>query len=42
VVAQPDGPQAAAYLEVARLVAAKLAPTEAAARRPFPSIVYDN
>jgi ATP-binding protein involved in chromosome partitioning len=42
VVAQPDGPQAAAYLEVARLVAAKLAPTADTARRAFPSIVYEN
>jgi len=42
VVAQPDGPQAAAYLEVARLVAAKLAPTAETARRAFPSIVYEN
>jgi ATP-binding protein involved in chromosome partitioning len=42
VVAQPDGPQAAAYLEVARLVTAKLAPTAETARRAFPSIVYEN
>jgi ATP-binding protein involved in chromosome partitioning len=40
VVSQPDGPQAAAYLEVARQVIAKLAP--AAAARPFPKIVFEN
>ena len=33
-------PEAAAYLEVARLVTAKLAPTGASARKPFPNIVY--
>ena len=41
VVSQPDGPQAAAYLEVARKVIAKLAPADAAAR-PFPKIVFEN
>jgi ATP-binding protein involved in chromosome partitioning len=41
VVSQPDGPQAAAYLEVARKVIAKLAPAEAASR-PFPKIVFEN
>jgi ATP-binding protein involved in chromosome partitioning len=42
VVAVPDGPQAAAYLQVARLVAAKLAPEGEVARKPFPRIVFDN
>jgi ATP-binding protein involved in chromosome partitioning len=42
VVAQPDGPQAEAYLQVARLVTAKLAPTAETGRRAFPSIVYEN
>jgi ATP-binding protein involved in chromosome partitioning len=41
VVSQPDGPQAAAYLEVARKVIDKLAPADAAAR-PFPKIVFEN
>jgi ATP-binding protein involved in chromosome partitioning len=41
VISQPDGPQAAAYLEVARKVIRKLAPAEAAAR-PFPKIVFEN
>lgn len=41
VVSQPDGPQAAAYLEIARKVIAKLAPADAAAR-PFPKIVFEN
>jgi ATP-binding protein involved in chromosome partitioning len=41
VVSQPDGPQAAAYLEVARKVIEKLLPAEAAAR-PFPKIVFEN
>jgi ATP-binding protein involved in chromosome partitioning len=41
VVSQPDGPQAAAYMEVARKVIGKLAPAEAAAR-PFPKIVFEN
>jgi ATP-binding protein involved in chromosome partitioning len=41
VVSQPDGPQAAAYVEVARKVIAKLAPAEAATR-PFPKIVFEN
>ena len=41
VVSQPDGPQAAAYLEVARKVIAKLAPADTAAR-PFPKIVFEN
>ena len=42
VVAQPDGPQAQAYLEVARLVLAKLEGSEDAARKPFPKIVFEN
>ena len=41
VVSQPDGPQAAAYMEVARKVIGKLAPASAAAR-PFPKIVFEN
>jgi ATP-binding protein involved in chromosome partitioning len=41
VVSQPDGPQAAAYLDVARKVIEKLSPAEAAAR-PFPKIVFEN
>jgi ATP-binding protein involved in chromosome partitioning len=42
VVAQPDGPQAQAYLEIARLVLAKLEGPEDAARKPFPKIVFEN
>jgi ATP-binding protein involved in chromosome partitioning len=42
VVAQPDGPQARAYVEVARLVLAKLEGPEEASRKPFPKIVYEN
>ena len=41
VVSQPTGPQAAAYLEVARSVATKLAP-EGASSRPFPKIVFES
>jgi ATP-binding protein involved in chromosome partitioning len=41
VVSQPDGPQAAAYLEVARKVIDKLVPAHASAR-PFPKIVFEN
>jgi ATP-binding protein involved in chromosome partitioning len=41
VVSQPDGPQAAAYLAVARKVIEKLSLTETAAR-PFPKIVFEN
>ena len=41
VVSQPDGPQAAAYLDIARKVIEKLSPAEAAAR-PFPKIVFEN
>jgi ATP-binding protein involved in chromosome partitioning len=41
VVSQPDGPQAAAYLTVARKVIEKLAPAATAAR-PFPKIVFEN
>jgi ATP-binding protein involved in chromosome partitioning len=41
VVSQPDGPQAAAYLTVARKVVEKLAPAATAAR-PFPKIVFEN
>jgi ATP-binding protein involved in chromosome partitioning len=40
VVSEPDGPQAAAYVEIARKVIAKLAPADAA--RPFPKIVFEN
>jgi ATP-binding protein involved in chromosome partitioning len=42
VVAEPDGPQAQAYLELARLVLAKLDQPAAAERRPFPKIVFEN
>jgi ATP-binding protein involved in chromosome partitioning len=42
VVAQPEGPQAQAYLEVARLVLAKLEGSEETARKPFPKIVFEN
>jgi ATP-binding protein involved in chromosome partitioning len=41
VVSQPDGPQAAAYLTIARKVIEKLAPAATAAR-PFPKIVFEN
>jgi ATP-binding protein involved in chromosome partitioning len=42
VVAQPDGPQARVYLEVARLVLAKLEGPADTARKPFPKIVFEN
>jgi ATP-binding protein involved in chromosome partitioning len=42
VVAEPDGPQAAAYLQLARLVMAKLTPEGEAGRKPFPKIVFEN
>jgi ATP-binding protein involved in chromosome partitioning len=42
VVAQPDGAQAQAYLDIARLVMAKLDQPEDTARKPFPKIVYEN
>ena len=42
VVAEPDGPHAQAYRELARLVLAKLDQPAAAERRPFPKIVYEN
>jgi ATP-binding protein involved in chromosome partitioning len=42
VVARPDGPQAAAYLAIARLVMAKLDQPADVARKPFPKIAYDN
>jgi hypothetical protein len=43
VVAQPDGPQAAACLEVAQLVVARLQPAGGGEqRKPFPQIVFDN
>jgi ATP-binding protein involved in chromosome partitioning len=42
VVAQPDGPQAEAYLSIARRVAAKLEQSDEAALKPFPKIVFDN
>jgi ATP-binding protein involved in chromosome partitioning len=42
VVAQPDGAQAQAYLEISRLVMAKLDQPEEVARKPFPKIVYEN
>ncbi len=41
VVSQPDGPQARAYLEVARIVIEKLA-LSAEQVRPFPEIVFEN
>jgi ATP-binding protein involved in chromosome partitioning len=41
VVSQPDGPQAAAYVEIARGVMAKLSAGETAAK-PFPKIVFEN
>ncbi len=41
VVSQPDGPQAGAFLEVARLVIEKLA-LSADHARPFPEIVFEN
>jgi ATP-binding protein involved in chromosome partitioning len=40
VVSQPDGPQAAAYLSIARSVIAKLAGESTT--RPFPKIVFEN
>ena len=42
VVAEPDGPQALAFLNVARLVLAKLDQPAATEQRPFPKIVYEN
>ena len=42
VVADPDGPHAQAYLEVARAVIARLAGPMAEARKPFPKIVFEN
>jgi ATP-binding protein involved in chromosome partitioning len=42
VVAEPDGAQAQAYVEIARLVLAKLAQPDDAARKPFPKIVFAN
>jgi ATP-binding protein involved in chromosome partitioning len=42
VVAEPDGAQAQAYLQLARLVLAKLEPSAATERRPLPNIVYEN
>ena len=42
VVSHPDGPQAAAYMEVARAVVAKLDPNAGIARKPFPKIVFEN
>ena len=42
VVAQPDGPQAEAYLSIARRVAAKLEQSDEAALKPFPKILFDN
>jgi len=41
VVSHPDGAQAAAYLEVARAVIAKLDPAAGIARKPFPKIVFE-
>jgi ATP-binding protein involved in chromosome partitioning len=41
VVAEPDGPQAAAFLGIARSVIAKLALAETETR-PFPKIVFEN
>jgi ATP-binding protein involved in chromosome partitioning len=42
VVAAPDGAQAQAYLQIARLILAKLDPSAATERRPLPKIVYEN
>ena len=42
VVSQPDGPQAAAFLEAARAVMGRLDPKMATARRAFPEIVFEN
>jgi ATP-binding protein involved in chromosome partitioning len=42
VVSQPDGPQAAAFLEAARGVMGKLDPQTVTARRAFPEIVFEN
>jgi ATP-binding protein involved in chromosome partitioning len=41
VVAEPDGPQAAAFLAIARSVIAKLALSETEIRQ-FPKIVFEN
>jgi ATP-binding protein involved in chromosome partitioning len=42
VVSQPDGPQAAAFLEAARAVMGRLDPKAATPRRAFPEIVFEN
>ena len=43
VVTRPDSAQAAAYIKIARQVAAKLAPDAVSARqKPFPKIVFEN
>jgi ATP-binding protein involved in chromosome partitioning len=42
VVSHPDGPQAAAYLEIARTVVAKLGSAATARQKPFPRIVFEN
>jgi ATP-binding protein involved in chromosome partitioning len=42
VVAAPDSVQAQAYVDVARLVLAKLEQPADAARKPFPKIVYES
>jgi ATP-binding protein involved in chromosome partitioning len=42
VVSQPDGPQAAAFLEAARAIMGRLDPKMATARRAFPEIVFEN
>jgi ATP-binding protein involved in chromosome partitioning len=42
VVSHPEGPQAGAYLEVARAVLAKLGSASPARQKPFPKIVFQN
>ena len=42
VVAEPDGPQAEAYMQVCRMVLAKLDHSATVERRPFPKILYEN
>jgi ATP-binding protein involved in chromosome partitioning len=42
VVTRPDSPQAEAYLDIARTIAAKLAPETAPARKAFPQIVFED
>jgi ATP-binding protein involved in chromosome partitioning len=43
VITRPNSVQAAAYLDIARQISARLAPEAAAGRRkPFPKIVFEN